>query len=69
MENSNAVSITEQRRCRHEVRIFDELSNDKEKYKRLTRAIVSYFHRFEFIDDTYCDYRRKTKNDNICLNK
>lgn len=69
MENSNAISITEQRRCRHEVRIFDELSNDKEKYKRLTRAIVGYFHRFEFINDTYCDYRRKTKNDNICLNK
>jgi polyhydroxyalkanoate synthesis regulator phasin len=69
MENSNAISITEQRRCRHEVRIFDELSNDKEKYKRLTKAIEGYFYRFEFRDDTYCDYRRKTKNDSICLNK
>lgn len=69
IENSNAISITEQRRCRHEVRIFDELSNDKEKYKRLTKAIEGYFYRFEFRDDTYCDYRRKTKNDGICQNK
>ena len=43
--------------------------NDKEKYKRLTKAIEGYFYRFEFRDDTYCDYRRKTKNDSICLNK
>lgn len=68
-ENPNAISITEKRRCRHEVRIFDELSNDKLKYKEQMRAIEGYFYIFEFKDDNYCDYRRKNKEDNICINK
>jgi len=68
-ENTNSISVTEQRRCRHEVRIFDELSNDKIKYKSQMKTIESYFHIFEFENDSYCDYRRKTKNDSTCLNK
>ena len=68
-ENSNALSITEQRRCRHEVRIFDELSNDKNKYKRQMKAIEAYFYIFEFRDDDYCQYRKNSKKDNQCLNK
>ena len=68
-ENSNALSITEQRRCRHEVRIFDELSNDKNKYKRQMKAIEAYFYIFRFREDDYCQYRKNSKKDNQCLNK
>ena len=65
-ENKNAISVTEQRRCRHEVRIFDELSNDKIKYKSQKKVIESYFYIFEFRDDTYCEYRKNSKNDSEC---
>ena len=68
-ENKNSISVTEQRRCRHEVRIFDELSNDKIKYKTQMKAIESYFYIFEFREDTYCDYRKNSKNDKECINK
>jgi len=68
-ENSEALSITEQRRCRHEVRIFDELPPMNDKYKSQTKAIRAYFYIFEFDDDDYCQYRKTVKNDNQCLNK
>lgn len=68
-ENINSISVTEQRRCRHEVRIFDELSNDKIKYKSQKKAIEGYFHIYEFEDDSYCQYREKNKNDSKCIYK
>ena len=51
-ENKNAISVTEQRRCRHEVRIFDELSNDKIKYKS-QKGYRELFLYFEFREDTF----------------
>ena len=68
-ENDSSISVTEQRRCRHEVRIFDELSNDKIKYKSQMKTIESYFYIFEFKDDRYCQYRKASKNDSECINK
>ena len=67
-ENTNSISVTEQRKCRHEVRIFDELSNDKIKYKSQKKAIEGYFHIYEY-DDTYCKYREDEKNDKVCITK
>ncbi len=68
-EESFANSVTEQRRCRHEVRIFDELPNDKIKYKSQKRVIENYFHKYEYTDDTYCQYREDEKKDKVCINK
>lgn len=66
-EDPLADSVTEQRRCRHEVRIFDELPELNDKYKPQTTTIESYFYTYEF-DDSYCDFRKKYRKDNICKN-
>lgn len=64
-EDSLAASVTEQRRCRHYVRIFDELPLLNDKYKSQTLTIEDYFNIFIF-DDSYCDYRKEYRNDNNC---
>ena len=68
-EDPLALSVTEQRRCRHEVRIFVELPPLNDKFMNSKEAIDSYFYSHRFKDENYCEYRKKYRNDNICLNK
>ena len=68
-ENPSALSVTEQRRCRHEVRIFVELPPLNDKYMNSREAIDSYFYSHRYRDENYCEYRKKYRNDNMCINK
>ena len=68
-ENPSALSVTEQRRCRHEVRIFVELPPLNDKYMNSREAIDSYFHSHRFRDENYCEYRKIYRNDSECINK
>ena len=72
LDQPNALSITEQRRCRHEVRIFDETKDsEKIKYIEQLAAVESYFYKYQDSDKNYdyCTFRAKYRNDNNCIYK
>lgn len=58
-EDPLAISVTEQRRCRHEVRIFDELPVLNDKFKSQTTTIEGYFYSYIYRDETYCEYKKE----------
>ena len=60
--DSNHPNLTLRRDCRHEVRIFDELDDNKSEYKRLLHNTVeNIFTYYIFQDDNVDQYYRKNK--------
>lgn len=61
MDNKH-TNLTLRRDCRHEVRVFDELDDNKSEYKRLLHNTVEYiFTYYIFQDDNIDEYYRKNK--------
>ena len=61
MDNKHS-NLTLRRDCRHEVRVFDELDDNKSEYKRLLHNTVEYiFTYYIFQDDNIDEYNRKNK--------
>ena len=61
MDNKHS-NLTLRRDCRHEVRVFDELDDNKSEYKRLLHNTVEYiFTYYIFQDDNIDEYYRKNK--------
>ena len=60
--DSKHPNLTLRRDCRHEVRIFDELDDNKSEYKRLLHNTVeNIFTYYIFQDDNVDQYYRKNK--------
>ena len=60
--NNKHPNLTLRRDCRHEVRVFDQLDDNKSEYKRLLHNTVEYmFTYYIFQDDNIDEYYKKNK--------